>query len=797
MTLQSRRQSFSRRDFSAKTEMSNETAQQAAPAAAQNEQQATTPLDAVHFLDYWQILYSRKEIVIAVSILLILVGIVVTRRMPKVYAARSVIEVQREAPNKDLFGAVVFRYDPVFLRTQFEIMKSDPVIEQVVRESNLADDLGMAYGWKSTSSAQNNFERTVSLVKPKTSLSVFRDTDLIAITVKLDKPDKPDGEAARVAARVANTIAKVFREYMRNKSRSTIERSLEKLTDEVKNLEEQVTAKSEEIRAFREKNGIALLSRGDYGADTVQKQVAQYTQQAEDLQMQATVKKLRYDKIVELSPQDAAEALPALLGDNSLSQFVSDRQGLEMQLAALKQAGAGPNHPDVQKATALLAELDAKLKDRVDGVKNGLRIAWEQTQAEADLYKERLKKTADTEREISAGVAIELERLNQDLADLKQRRADLDRRMDDERIGLNIPKTAVEIIELAKVPEMPLPVSPNFALNVTLSVVAGLFFGIVLAFFVEYLDTTVKTAEDIERYMQSPVLGIVPQKIRSLNDPNARFSHYEVYRVLRMNLKNNKALGDGKILVITSASAGEGKSINAFNSAWVCAESGERVLLVDCDLYHPRQHKILDVGMEPGISNVVVGEASLDTAVIKTPQPNLDFLPAGRIAGASVFGLMDTEEMASLFHTLRERYDRVIVDAPPMIGVSDTAQLVRLADGVILIVQHRKYPRSLCRRAKDRVTAMGGNFIGAILNNVNAAHGGSSYYYENQYYYYYTSGASGTTRKRSHHHRHRSGYQSPTVGGYGAPVVGGYAAPTVGGDEDAGRAPDSGGGSAS
>lgn len=765
--------------------MSNETETQTALVSQPAQAQAASPLEAVHFLDYWQILYSRKEIVIAVSILLILIGIVVTRRMPKVYAARSIIEVQREAPNKDLFGASVFRYDPVFLRTQFEIMKSDPVMEQVVRESNLADDIGMAYGWKNSGTAQNNFERTVSLVKKKTTLSVFRDTDLIAITVKLDKPDKPDGEAARVAARVANTIAKVFREYMRSKSRANIERSLEKLTDEVKNLEEQVTAKEDEIRSFREKNGIALLSRGDYGADMVHRQVAQYTEKAEALQMEATVKKLRYDRIVELSPQEAASALPALIGDNSLSQFVADRQNLEMKLAALKQAGVGPNHPEVQQATALLAELDAKLKERVDGVKTGLKMAWEQTQAEADLYKNRMEKTAENEREVSAGVAIELERLNQDLAALKTRRADLDRRMDDERIGLNIPKTAVDIIELAKVPEMPLPVSPNFALNVTLSVAAGLFFGVVLAFFVEYLDTTVKTAEDIERYLQASVLGIVPQKIRALNDPNARFSHYEVYRVLRMNLKNNKQLGDGKVIVVTSASAGEGKSINAFNTAWVCAESGERVLLVDCDLYHPRQHKILDVAMEPGLSNVVVGEASLDTSVIKTAQPNLDFLPAGRIAGASVFGLMDTEEMASLFHTLRERYDRVVVDAPPMIGVSDTAQLVRLGDGVVLIIQHRKYPRNLCRRAKDRIVAMGGNFIGAILNNVNAAHGGSSYYYENQYYYYYTSGASGTTRKRSHRHRHRSGYRSPTVGGYGSPVVGAYANPTVGGTDGA------------
>ena len=152
--------------------------------------------------------------------------------------------------------------------------------------------------------------------------------------------------------------------------------------------------------------------------------------------------------------------------------------------------------------------------------------------------------------------------------------------------------------------------------------------------------------------------------------------------------------------------------------------------------------------LEPGLCNVVVGEAPLDGTILKTEQENLDFLPAGRIASTSVFGLMDTEEMAQVFATARERYDRIIVDAPPMIGVSDTSQLVRLGDGVALIVQHRKYPRALCRRAKERIVSMGGNFIGVILNNVNAAHGSSSYYYENQYYYYYTNDSGERVRRR-------------------------------------------------
>ncbi len=434
--------------------------------------------------------------------------------------------------------------------------------------------------------------------------------------------------------------------------------------------------------------------------------------------------------------------------DQSLSPLLARKNDLELQLAAQTKAGLGPNHPEVQQSHSLLANVDRQIEEKLEAIRAGLRQAWEQDQQEADYYADLLAKTSASEMQISAGVAVEMERLRSDLETLKLRRRDLQNRMDLERIKLEMPKTAVIVREDAMVPSTPLPVSPNFALNVTLSVVAGLFFGVVLAFFVEYLDTTVKTTEDVEKYLQANVIGLIPQKLRSLNDPNARFTHYEVYRVLRMNLKNSRPLAGGKAVIFTSASAGEGKSLNAFNLAWVCAECGEKVLLIDADLYHPRQHRTLGVPLEPGLCNVVVGEAPLDGTILKTEQENLDFLPAGRIASTSVFGLMDTEEMAQVFATARERYDRIIVDAPPMIGVSDTSQLVRLGDGVALIVQHRKYPRALCRRAKERIVSMGGNFIGVILNNVNAAHGSSSYYYENQYYYYYTNDSGERVRRR-------------------------------------------------
>ena len=712
------------------------------PPAAPAPQAA--PQEAVHFLDYWQILYSRKEIVIMVSLLLILVGVVVTTRMPKVYSATAVIEVHRETPNIDLMGGASVRYDPIYLRTQFEIIKSRPILEQVVKELSLDQDFGMEYGWKNNYSEKGVTEKTVDLLRRQTTLSIYRDTDLIAIEVRLDKPDRPEGEAAKYAANIANAIARVYQERVAEEGRKPILDGIAQLENDIRAIERQIAENEDKLASLRVTHGVTVTSEQDSGTASIRTRVLELTVRADETRIKASLAKSRFDRFAALTAENAVAAAPYLVQDQSLSPLLARKNDLELQLAAQTKAGLGPNHPEVQQSHSLLANIDRQIEEKLSAIRAGLRQAWEQDQQEADYYADLLAKTSASEMQISAGVAVEMERLRSDLETLKLRRRDLQNRMDLERIKLEMPKTAVIPREDAVVPSTPLPVSPNFALTV----VAGLFFGVVLAFFVEYLDTTVKTTEDVEKYLQANVIGLIPQKLRSLNDPNARFTHYEVYRVLRMNLKNSRPLAGGKVVIFTSASAGEGKSLNAFNLAWVCAECGEKVLLIDADLYHPRQHRTLGVPLEPGLCNVVVGEAPLDGTILKTEQENLDFLPAGRIASTSVFGLMDTEEMAQVFATARERYDRIIVDAPPMIGVSDTSQLVRLGDGVALIVQHRKYPRALCRRAKERIVSMGGNFIGVILNNVNAAHGSSSYYYENQYYYYYTNDSGERVRRR-------------------------------------------------
>jgi len=160
-----------------------------------------------------------------------------------------------------------------------------------------------------------------------------------------------------------------------------------------------------------------------------------------------------------------------------------------------------------------------------------------------------------------------------------------------------------------------------------------------------------------------------------------------------------------------------------------------RVLLVDADLHRPRQHKILKLSNSRGLADVLMGDLSLEEAIAATSMANMDVLLSGRVAPGA-HGLLDTRRLKELVEALRQSYDMILFDAPPVIGVSDASLIVREVDGVILVVQHRKYPFSVSLRAKAIIDNLGANLVGVVLNNINVSRDYSYYYYHHHYYSY-------------------------------------------------------------
>jgi capsular exopolysaccharide synthesis family protein len=308
-------------------------------------------------------------------------------------------------------------------------------------------------------------------------------------------------------------------------------------------------------------------------------------------------------------------------------------------------------------------------------------------------------------------------------------------------IEIEVPRTPVEITDPAEAPMLNRPVSPNIVMNILLSLILGLAAGIGLAYFIEYLDTSVKTVDDVERFLGLPVVGVIPQKVRPLIEEGPDSPHAEAYRVLKTNMQfANKGIGAGAFAIV-SGGVGEGKSTTLFNLAYICAQLGDKVLIVDSDLRRPVQHTILNISNRFGLTNVLMRDVPIEETIKPTSVPNLHFLPSGKLPRSSL-GLLNSQRMRELVKNLKARYDYVFFDSPPIMGVTDASILASEVDGVLLVVQYRKYPRVISSRAKRMIENVGGNILGVVLNNINILRDDYYYYYHSYYSHYYQSDES-------------------------------------------------------
>jgi polysaccharide biosynthesis transport protein len=283
------------------------------------------------------------------------------------------------------------------------------------------------------------------------------------------------------------------------------------------------------------------------------------------------------------------------------------------------------------------------------------------------------------------------------------------------------------------------PVRPNKPLNITLGLVFGLIVGIGLAFFIEYLDTSVKTIDDVERAFQAPVLGVIPQNVGYLTDEGPESRYAEAYRVLRTNILFARKDDKLATIVVVSAGAGEGKSTTTLNLATVFAQAGQRVLVVDSDLRRPTLHKLLHVTNDIGLTNYLLKQNTLEEVIQTTGVATLNFMASGKLPSSSM-SILNSAAMKEMIAELKHRYDFVLFDSPPILGVSDASVLASEMDMVIQVIQYRRYPQPMNLRAKQVIEKVGGTFLGIVLNNINMSQDESYYYYSGYYHDYYYSG---------------------------------------------------------
>jgi len=294
------------------------------------------------------------------------------------------------------------------------------------------------------------------------------------------------------------------------------------------------------------------------------------------------------------------------------------------------------------------------------------------------------------------------------------------------------------------------PVAPPGQTNWLLGAILGLILGIGAAFFLEYLDRTVRTSAEVEMLLSIPVLGVIP-RLRKISpdsevgddggdlpllvaldplDPTA-----EAYRTLRMNLMFMSTEDEPiQTLLFSSPGPNEGKSTTSINVAVMLAQQNQRVLLIDADVRRPALHRAMDVLREPGLTNLLVGDAEIREAVRPNVLPNLDVLPSGPFP-PNPSELLSSKKMQQLLKHFEGTYTHIILDSPPILAVTDSAILATHTDGMVLVLRSGETEQRAAERAVDQVRRVGVRIFGAVLNEVASSTVEESYYM--QYYYSY------------------------------------------------------------
>ena len=677
----------------------------------------------LHFLDYWRIIRLRKTVILLVFLLVVLTTLAVTYWLPKTYASMARIKVEKD--NSEITGIEnkpnYSSYDPYWLQTEFEVIQSSSVLNEVIKKLNLNEKWA-----RYSTQGKLQTDETYLILKGQINVRQTRNTSLIEIWVYSEDKDE--------AALLANTIAEVYRGNRLKQRMLDRESGVASLREQFRQKEDEAKKAKEIVNELRKTNEIADIDNSLYNNTSTLND--ETLRSLEQLRVKAASDYLRESSLFEsISKKSRGELRSSLVTsypyDPLLSSLEEKLATGQQQLTALLQE-LTPEHAEVKKAQGIVEKIKTQLDEKIDGILVGLK-------SNADRAKNILEAT-EHDVNVAKDKAIADAKKNRSYFDAKRDLENLQRVKDalTLKIAAETIETALPVSSSVVVTDPavvnPRPVKPNKALNMGLGVVVGLLVGIGLAFFIEYLDTSVKTIDDVERALQAPVLGVIPQNVGVLLEEGPETPHAEAYRVLRTNVLFSRKDDKLNTLSVLSGGAGEGKSTTLINLATIFAQSGSRCLIVDSDLRRPSIHKVLKVSNTIGLTNYLLKQNSLEEVIQTTALPTLDFMPSGKLPSSSM-GILSSAKMKELILELKRRYDFVFFDSPPLLGVSDASILASEMDMVLQVIQYRRYPQPMTLRAKQMVQKVGGNLLGIVLNNINMSQDENYYYYSGYYEY--------------------------------------------------------------
>ncbi|HUK90821.1 MAG TPA: polysaccharide biosynthesis tyrosine autokinase, partial [Blastocatellia bacterium] len=637
-----------------------------------------------------------------------------------------------------------------FLHPEQEKSLTEAVTQLFGKGKKAGDQNSESLGVGGQQTEPSRIETLAGVLDPDVTVDLIRDTHAISISYTNTDP--------QLAADVANGVAQSF-----------IDQKFKGQTEQYTNTSDWLDRSTRELKAGVEKAEQALATytkdHNIFSADNKETLTTAKLTHLHDQATRTTTDRMLKQSIYEEVKAGRISNLPEAYLDPKLQGLQKTLGEMETQKAQLS-VKFGPRNPKVVEVEEQIAALREQVNDGLKGLEEKLKGDYERAARD-----EKSLNTALAAAEVDAVKenqdSIQFNILKQELDTAKSLYTDFLQKTHQANLEVAQQHSSIRVIQPAKPPKEPVGPKRGFGILAAFLGSFGASFIVVLA--LEKLDNTIKTTDDINRYIHLPALGVIPmiearpdiKQLRARLKSDARASREtglavasrgsdivapglllrfdvnsaaaEAYRALRTSVLLSCAGGPPKKLLITSGQPGEGKTTTAVNTAISLAQLGASVLIIDCDLRKPSVHRVLGVPNVRGLSSYLSGAEDAKNVITHALIPNLFVMPSGPIP-PNPAELLSSDKMRRMLESLSEQYDHILVDSPPLTNVTDPVILSTLVDGVMVVVSWGKSSRDLVRRVRQELASVGAKIFGVVLNGVDMRREG----YRDHHYSYYS-----------------------------------------------------------
>lgn len=688
------------------------------------------PEEETHLWEYLHVLLRRRSLVIAVALTVTALAAVRAFITSPAYAGIAQLLIERENPNVLSFKEVAevdARDD--YYQTQYKLLQSRVLARRTIEAMNLLAD--PQFGGPRTpeeieaarSAAPGEapvMEGAIDAFLARLSVQAVKSSRLVTVSFEASGPE--------MAAQVTNKLCQLYIQQTLEFRYQTSSDAGQWLGGQIEEQRRKVSAAELALQNVKEREGIVNIEERRTLLDQKLKELGSALTGLKTTRLE---KEALYN---QMRNAGNPEELPEVMRSPIVQSLRIELASLERQQAQLLERYLD-QHPEVIRVKNQIQETRKKIGGESQRVIRAAENDYKAAAAQEASVSSALEATKAEILDLSRRGGVQYDSLKRELEASKTVLDSLLSRSKQTDVAQELKSSNIRIVDPAVVPRR--PVRPRPLRETLLGLLVGLGVGVGLAFFLDYLDNTLKTPEDVRARLGAPLLGVIPEMKESADlvvlSPRVQAPFAEGYRVIRTALNYSWPEPAPRIVVVTSTAPGEGKTLTSCNLALTFAAMDGKVLLIDCDLRKPQAHALMRARKSPGLSDILVGKSKPSDSIQRLAGTNLSILPAGTHV-PSPADLMTNRVMRGFLEGLRGFYNWIVLDTPPVGAVAEALILAPISDGVVVVAGAEMVPRNAVRNTLDRVAETGARILGVALNRVQVEK--HAYYYGHYGHYY-------------------------------------------------------------